>query len=352
MDEPEAGGLPRMGKIVFAWTVFLGCAVLLVVALMPDRGNGDWTCAAEESSCREKEAARALSPEAAREPYRCPPMRLLFWNVRAYSAGPANDGEMPGAGQGRTVRREKPEQDRERVARAIAREDADIVVLAEIMGDRALTDLRERLRKRGREYKYAETLFLDFSGREPGLALLSRIPLEDSRSESRIPLPGGGEMMRGILDVRLVSGTGRKTRILAVHLKSSFGDREKSGLLRRAEAAVLRERLDNMSRREPGTPAVLCGDFNDAPSSPVLKTVAGRRGEPGYMRRLDPEDSRGERWTHYFPAEDAYTRLDYIFVRGGRTEGDGSVFRAFLAEGADVSGASDHRPLILNVTDR
>ena len=58
---------------------------------------------------------------------------------------------------------------------------------------------------------------------------------------------------------------------------------------------------------------IILGDFNDAPRSKPLRRFL-KKGEQTLAVMLEPIDSRGEKWTHYWEAEGSYSRIDYILI--------------------------------------
>jgi endonuclease/exonuclease/phosphatase family metal-dependent hydrolase len=80
----------------------------------------------------------------------------------------------------------------------------------------------------------------------------------------------------------------------------------------------------------------VCGDLNELPGAPawqVLERAAGR----------DPAPDAGPT----FPAHQAHARVDVVFVDAGlhvSAYGDGG------ADPADVARASDHLPVVVDLT--
>ena len=90
-------------------------------------------------------------------------------------------------------------------------------------------------------------------------------------------------------------------------------------------------------------------DFNDSKNQPMFSEVSGARGTPTYMADLWARDVHGDRWTHYWPVADEYSRIDYLFVSPGLSRevrrDSATVYRSdFWAE------ASDHRPVFVTIT--
>jgi endonuclease/exonuclease/phosphatase family metal-dependent hydrolase len=144
---------------------------------------------------------------------------------------------------------------------------------------------------------------------------------------ARLPVRGLFTRSRGLVVAELVAalpGRPLELTVACLHLPL-----EPDLRVRHAELAVAA--LDRRPR-----PSVVCGDLNEPPGAPawrLLEHAAGR----------DPAPDAGPT----FPAGRAHTRLDAVFVGAGLDVlgyGDGG------AEPADVVRASDHLPVVVDLT--
>jgi endonuclease/exonuclease/phosphatase family metal-dependent hydrolase len=113
----------------------------------------------------------------------------------------------------------------------------------------------------------------------------------------------------------------------------------------------LRRHLDKIFAADPQVNLLCYGDFNDSKNEPAFQEIAGPKGGPGALTELICRDREGDRWTHYWRANDQYTRIDYLLVSAGLSweiaKEKCGIFRS--ANGVDWSEASDHRPVFMSV---
>ena len=262
------------------------------------------------------------------------------YNVRNY-AGPAAAGSRTAA--------PKPEKEIETLIRIIRDIDPDILGVCEMGSPEMFADFRTRLEKAG--VRYVDSEYVQADDAERRLALLSRFPIvrRDSVTTARFTLNGvPTPVRRGFLDVTLQILPGYQLRCVGVHLKSKLAAAEGEALIRRHEAAKLREHIDGILDAAPATNLLCYGDFNDAKNQPVITEVTGVRGTARHMTDLRAADAQGDRWTHHWPEADVYSRIDYLFASPGLVpevkRDSATVFRS-----ADWSAASDHRPVFVTI---
>jgi endonuclease/exonuclease/phosphatase family metal-dependent hydrolase len=129
---------------------------------------------------------------------------------------------------------------------------------------------------------------------------------------------------RGALAARLENGD---ARLCAVSMHLGLHPRE-----RLAHARVLVRLVRNV-----GTPVVIGGDLNERPDGRAV----------GYLSERFPDawllggDVDGET----FPADEPTARIDYLFVSEGIV-----VERVLVPPGPDAREASDHRPVVAELT--
>jgi endonuclease/exonuclease/phosphatase family metal-dependent hydrolase len=244
----------------------------------------------------------------------------------------------------------KPEEEKQRVVEILVRIRPDVLGVCEIGDENDLRDLQTRLKKAGVNLPHFEMT----RGGDPvrSLALLSRHPITERRSQSDLTYQIGAKilpMQRGILDATVQLSEGLAVRMIGVHLKSKREVTEADeGLMRRAEASLLRSHLNSIFDKQ-NNPLILCyGDFNEYRNEPAIMEVMGPRSSPHYLHELPLRDSNGLVWTHFWDAADVYSRLDFIFCsRALRPMID--LRRGYIYSVRDFDKASDHRPLVIKI---
>ncbi|MCB1235874.1 MAG: endonuclease/exonuclease/phosphatase family protein [Verrucomicrobiae bacterium] len=248
----------------------------------------------------------------------------------------------------------KPENEIAALIEVIAREKPDILGVCEIGDEPFLLDLQKRLKAKGVDLPETELIHAA-SGWERNLGLLTRFPIVSRQSrgdlsytieQTRLPF------QRGILDVTLKLSESYRLRCVGLHLKSKREVPEApQEEMRRHEAHLARQHLDEIFAAEPGANVLVYGDMNEDPPEPPIKALRGRFGGQGYLSDLRLRDRYGFRWTHYWEFADNYSRFDYALVSQGLLpEIDRDRSHIPHAEGWDT--ASDHRPLVVYLTPR
>ena len=331
--------------------------VLLVAGLLVERFGGDdtilrWLGAAPPVQHEEyvpSLGAPVLSAEVAHTaplqkqvdiaaiPAPGKPVRFLMHNVQNYFV----EGE---AYRSRYVLKPKKQDSREAVAEVIASAQPAVVGLVEIGGTVALQDLRRRLTARGLEYPYFRVL--PRQGEDRALAVLSQYPIVQDHSQENVKLyqQKRRKMLRGILDVTICLEDGRLYRIIGAHLKSRVSDNAGAAAAQRSqEAYTLAQHIQHVVRTQKGLPLLVFGDWNDGPADAAPQILQQGLSADAALRRLSPEDSRGEEWTLYFKRGKEYCIYDQIFVNPvlrERMRGQGGIVDVPAA-----AKASDHRAI-------
>ena len=243
----------------------------------------------------------------------------------------------------------KPEKEIEALIKVISEIAPDVLGVCEMGTPAAFDDFKARLEKAGLGYKDSEYVSADDEDRH--LVLLSRFPIvhRDSAPKVRYTLNGTQQSVkRGFLDVTLQITPGYQLRCVGAHLKSKLPTPEGEALIRRHEAAKLREHLDAILTENPAANLLCYGDFNDAKNQPMFSEVSGVRGTAGHMTDLAARDAHGDRWTHHWPVADEYSRIDYLFASPGLLpevkRETATVYRSEIWE-----IASDHRPVFVTI---
>src|SRR5262249_50008730 len=126
--------------------------------------------------------------------------------------------------------------------------------------------------------------------------------------------------------------------------------------LRLQEAKLLRAIVDEKLAANPNAKLIVLGDFNDVKNSASTKEVIGRgktkltdtrpaerNGDnaPNENPRFEP---RNICWTHYYGAEDSYSRIDYILLSPALTR-DWLRDETYIPTIPNWGVGSDHRPV-------
>lgn len=250
-------------------------------------------------------------------------------------------------------RRAKPLEARQRVQQVLLHARADVVILQEMGRAAALNDLVVGLKGGGLDYPHR--MLMQGRDRAIRLGLLSRFPLTKTvlHTNDQFLVEGQRQWVRrGYLEAEVAVGDNYRFTVLAAHLKSKFQvpyAREKD--IRKKEAAILRGKIVEILTRDPQVNLLVAGDLNDTPDSTAVRTIVGR----GTQRLFDPKPGEwvfagGQfmverpdvKWTYYYPAGGAYTRVDYLLMSSG-------MKREWLTESSGVEAlpdwfeASDHR---------
>jgi endonuclease/exonuclease/phosphatase family metal-dependent hydrolase len=214
-----------------------------------------------------------------------------------------------------------------RVAAVLVRIDADLVLLQEVEN----VGILERL---AGEAGYPVARLVE--GNDPrgiDVAVLSRLPIAAYVSHVHDRGPDGRLLWpRDCVEAHAQAG--RALVVVGSHFSSALSD---DGTRRAWQAARLREIADAVAAADPSAVVLAGGDLNDTPASAALGPLLGDGAW------TDPAPAGAETW----PSANPSTRFDYLLV--GSSEA-GSVAAAWIAAGADVVLASDHRPVVLDLS--
>ena len=324
--------------------LLLGLSGVLSFILLSQFSLGEGGIMVEASADAPARAAVAAAPQA--EEKTAPksaaragaPVRFLMYNVQNYFV----DGDVS---RSRYSKKMKPVAEREQVATTIASASPEVVGLIEIGGTAALDDLAARLASRGLHYPHRTVLTR--WGEDRALALLSMHPIVADHSKADCSLLGqtNRRMLRGILDVTVRTAKDkREFRIIGAHLKSRVGDNPAAAeALRAREARTLAAHVQQAMRTQPNLPILVYGDWNDGPADPALAVMTQGSTKARTLRRLKPEDSRGESWTIYYKEGDEYSTFDQIYVNSVLSSRMGRKAQMGIVENEPGKRTSDHR---------
>ncbi len=244
----------------------------------------------------------------------------------------------------------KPESEKAAVIRTIVAHRPAVIGVVEIGGRADLEDLQARLKTAGLDYPHAE--WHEGLDENRHVALLSQFPIlaRDSQDDVAFDLDGRPQgIQRGILDATIEAGPGYRVRVIGLHLKSRRivpgVDQE---ALRAKEAWFVHQYIAGILTRDPKARVLLFGDLNDTKDQYPVRQVLGSRGGPSHLFDVPLEDTRGERWTHFYKTADEYARIDYFLAsRALWPEIDRT--RGGIDDSPWWNAASDHRAIFLTI---
>ena len=182
-------------------------------------------------------------------------------------------------------------------------------------------------------------------GRQFGNAVLSRLPVVETRSRNLTDGGAGGER-RGVLSVDVETRRGLVS-FSTTHLAHRYDE----GFVREAQVVEI---ADFLSVPSSGYPVILCGDLNARPDSSEVRFLKGLASLQGRSYHLfdafevaNP-DLPGLTWDNRNPFAAMNStpdlRIDYILVGVRAEDGGGRVLSAGLTcnEPRDGEWASDH----------
>ncbi len=241
----------------------------------------------------------------------------------------------------------KPEAQKAALIEVIKAERPDILAVEEMGAEEFLAEFQARLKTAGVDYPYVALVNAVDPRRH--VAVLSRLPFKSTRyTQLKFTYKNSEEpVLRGLMEARFDVG-GKQWRVYVVHLKSRITkdeDDPEASQYRTNEAQTIRDVI--LANTTPEDAFMIVGDFNDGPRSSALKRFLNK-GKREIAQMIPVADSHGDVWTHYWKAEGAYSRIDYILasapMRLAVVPGSGRII-----EGDAVRAASDHRPLTVTI---
>jgi len=223
----------------------------------------------------------------------------------------------------------------------------------------ALEELRSSLKAEGLDFPYWEHI----RGYDTNIhiAVLSRFPVTARHPHTNDNFLVSGRrfrVSRGFAELEIQVTTNYSFTLIAAHLKSKrvVGEADEADL-RFEEAKILREKIDARLATDTKANLIVLGDFNDTRDSPSMKTVLGtgkkklvdthpaeRNGDAAPEPTANGE-TRAITWTHYFPKEDTYSRIDYLLLSPGMAR-EWIPAETYVLAMPHWGMASDHRPIV------
>jgi endonuclease/exonuclease/phosphatase family metal-dependent hydrolase len=277
-------------------------------------------------------------------------LRIATYNVLNYIDHPASGRELKSA------------ESKAKIRESIKALKADVIALQEIGRESALLELRSSLKAEGLDYPYWEHV----RGFDTNIyvAVLSKYPFAAKRSHTNVNYLLNGrrlQMSRGIAEVDIKVSNTYTFTFFTAHLKSKLPVSVASESdMREEEARLLRGILDERLKANPNANLVILGDLNDTKDSKPIKNLIGRgktkltdtrpaerngdtlsAEKPGY-------DPRNITWTHFYGAEDTYSRIDYILLSPGMAR-EWNSKESYVLALPNWGLASDHRPVVITI---
>ncbi|HET9554300.1 MAG TPA: endonuclease/exonuclease/phosphatase family protein [Anaeromyxobacteraceae bacterium] len=265
-------------------------------------------------------------------------LRVVTWNV--HDLFDELDRTLPPGDLDTVLTPAEVEAKLEAVAAVLRRLDADVVLLQEVEDAPLLGRLAARA-------GYPEARLVD--GNDPrgiDVALLSRLPVLAYLSHAAERGADGRPLWpRDAVEAEVevaageggLAGAGRLV-LAGTHLSSRLSDPD--GARRRVQAAALRALADAAAARLPGALVLAGGDLNDPAGAPALAPLLGEGAWVDPLAGLPA----WEGWT--WSGGGLRDALDHLALPAGRAD---RVVAAFVDAGADAAGASDHRPVALDL---
>ncbi len=261
------------------------------------------------------------------------PIRFLMYNVRNYFV----EGELDRVPYKIYA---KKNDSCETVVDIISSARPDIIGLTEIGGAKALADLQQRLKKKGLHYPHSRVL--ERRGQSHALAILSRYPIIQDKSQANYGLYGqqNRKMLRGILDVTVKVDAQRRYRILGAHLKARNSENpDEATSLRRREAETLSQYLATITKQSKKLPILVYGDWNDEPTDAALQSLT----TIAKLHHVKAKDKQGKPWTLYFSRDKKYLTLDHIYINTALRDRLPAGAKSGVVDHPNYRDASDHR---------
>jgi endonuclease/exonuclease/phosphatase family metal-dependent hydrolase len=269
--------------------------------------------------------------------------RVATYNVESYLDEPV------------ARRKAKSPEAKAKVCENILAIKPDVIALEEMGTTNALMELQQSLKNRGVDLPFWEHVYGHDSAIH--LAILSRFPIASSHPHTNEAFMLGAHLRqvgRGFAEVEIAVNDKYHFTLLTAHLKSRVVSKvADEAEVRLQEATLLRKIVEARLAANPELNLIVCGDFNDVRDSDTIKMVVGHGANPLFDLRPAEKphpfhmasDEHAVTWTHHFPQEDNYSRIDYIFVSRGMAH-EWLNEETYVFSAPDWGIASDHRPVV------
>ena len=257
------------------------------------------------------------------------------------------------------VKKKKSVESRNALADLIVAANPDILMLCEMGRTESLNDLVDRLKKRKYEVNYSKIMNANDPSRRLGIIskikpsaiieknnICYRIRPKNKKYKRTEAYP----VLRGFLH-SIFKFDNYKLHIITAHLKSRLTHyRYSQNDMRRYEARQLRYYVNDLKTLEKDANILIMGDMNDVYSSSPIETIRNeKKGNEKSLFDLKPVDKKGDVWTHWWKAEDSYSRIDYAFANFALLPEINYNKSIIFYDKKKTLIASDHRPLIITI---
>lgn len=240
--------------------------------------------------------------------------------------------------------------ERETCIKAIAEINADILALQEVGGEPAVKQIQAGLKKLGVDYPFHT--IVEGADDVRHIVIFSKIKPKEAnhKTDAFYELRNNTvPIQRGFANCLFEWPNGYQLRLLVAHFKSKRFHRLGQSDMRRYESRHLRYLVNELILKDPACNLLVMGDLNDSPNSSPLNTLFSRRRNPeGQLFDLRPLDSQGFSWTHFWAAEDSYSRIDYMLTNQSLLPEVDFKHTKIVMTQASLA-ASDHRPLLVTI---
>jgi endonuclease/exonuclease/phosphatase family metal-dependent hydrolase len=256
------------------------------------------------------------------------------------------------------TRHAKSPEAKAKVQESILALKPDVIALQEIGSLSTFEELRASLKAAGLDFSHRE--FVSGYDTNIHLAVLSRFPITARHPHTNDDFLLNGRrfrVSRGFAEIDIQVTTNYSFTLITAHLKSKRPvPQADEAELRLEEAKILREKIDAHLSTNPNVDLIVLGDLNDTKDAASTKAVLGR----GKFRLVDTRpaerngdspvglhtsDTRNVAWTHFYPKEDLYSRIDYILLSSAMNRHWLST-ETYVLSIPNWGIASDHRPLV------
>lgn len=236
----------------------------------------------------------------------------------------------------------KPEDEVDAIVEILTELRPDVLAVQELGGEAALSNLITALDEAGLDYPH--TAYLEGYAPYVKNGLLSRYPFDNvTRWTNLLFTVADTEIgvSRGFLEATIRVRDDYAFTLYNTHLKSKRYHELGQTEIRRSEARLLAQLVQERLEADPEANLVVAGDLNDIFDSAPVRLLTDDAG----LIDLEPTDYVGDVWTHDWSWKDTYTRIDYLLCSPG-------MLPELVREKTRVvrhplgRTASDHRPVV------